>query len=622
MPDIFISYAEEDSGIARKVAEHLKKKGFNPYYYEDPKIEGNNIIENIEKALKKSKIFLFVLSPDYLSSKWCKAEFEVAFLMQLEASTKGEEYEIHPLKVKEVETGNLVFERRYVQTDLTKGSFDEKFNQFIDNKLVEKRTVEGKTKSPRGWLPFQNRESELHKLETNLDNLAGSHFYLVVAPPQMGKSWLLLQLSRKLIDPKLNWIVQYFDLQTDHEARSNIKKILVGLNFQVDELKSNDNEELCLAAAKQIKDSGKYWLLLLDSVEHISDQTAKQFRTFLGGLSRRLEPVSSRIAVVAASRTELLPFKGHIPKPNFEILELTPFSQNVIVSATRATNKDTGALLNYQDISDRLLKLTEGLPELITRYLDWMRIKTGFAFIPEDLEKDTLYKDIVVAYIEEALLSARVLLPYIPSSNVQEELRQAWARFVVKASSFRIITRSHIRFMTSEEIMKNMSSLPQMSPDLLDAVGKLHLVIPTQTMWYQIAPPIRRLLFHYNYRTNTEKLQVHKQNELLYKGWKNKLSGTDALRFTIEKLWHYSEQIRIHISIGKKKKNNNIEDYFQKLCDDLKPNGESFFDQLVGLSNLIANDEELTTSLEEIEIGLSERIYVRIEKLKEGHHEA
>lgn len=622
MTDVFISYAEEDGGNAKKIVDILAKRGITSYFFEDPDKKNGVIIDNITKAFLDSKIFLVILSTNYQKSEWCKAEFEIAVNMELEAKSKGEQYKVYILVTNNISTSELVFERRYGHIDLVNDVGDKKLIGFVDNTLVKVlNTPISDIKSRRGWLPFQNRETELFQLRTNLENPDGKHFFQVVAPPQMGKTWLLHRLHKELIlTNEMKWLVQYIDFQICIDERSDIQKLLKSLNFQIDHIKDiNKVDEMCLEVAYQIGSSNRYWLLLLDNANLMSNQVSQKLRLFLGELQKRLFPIGGRIALVAAGRSEVISFKGQIPKPSFAPLELTTFSHDIVtktVSNAARTKRETGGFLDYLEIAKRLVGMTEGLPELITRYLDWMRGR-GFAFSPEDLDTDSRYNEIVVNYIEEVLLSPKVLIPNNTNSDIQNELNKAWANFLLFMSSFRIVTRSHIRFVITENVAQKLLIFPQTSPDLLDAFGKVSLVIPSkhQSMWHMIAPSVRKLLFHYSYRTYEEKIFVHKKNEELYDKWKSPVYGINVLYIFLEKFWHHLEQIRI-FKLTKGNTENDVEEYFQKMCHELKPDGESHFDLLVGIGNLISNDEEILTSLEEIEHGLHERIAIRLEKLK------
>ncbi|KAL4233214.1 Toll-like receptor 1 [Mactra antiquata] len=77
--DVFLSYANDNSEFIRnQLYPFLKEKGLRVCMHEKDFIPGNNIADNILDAISNSRITLAVLSNDYVSSKWCMYEFNMA----------------------------------------------------------------------------------------------------------------------------------------------------------------------------------------------------------------------------------------------------------------------------------------------------------------------------------------------------------------------------------------------------------------------------------------------------------------------------------------------------------------------------------------------------------------
>ena len=60
--DVFLSYAEEDSGIAVKLAEGLEQAGYRTWYYEEHSCAGRPWSDTVARAIHSSRAFLVVVS--------------------------------------------------------------------------------------------------------------------------------------------------------------------------------------------------------------------------------------------------------------------------------------------------------------------------------------------------------------------------------------------------------------------------------------------------------------------------------------------------------------------------------------------------------------------------------
>jgi hypothetical protein len=77
--DAFISYANEN---LRFVLDHivpvLENRGLRLCLHDRDFLPGDNIADNIIKAIRSSKTTVIVLSTDFLTSRWCLYEFNMA----------------------------------------------------------------------------------------------------------------------------------------------------------------------------------------------------------------------------------------------------------------------------------------------------------------------------------------------------------------------------------------------------------------------------------------------------------------------------------------------------------------------------------------------------------------
>ncbi len=75
---VFISFAHDDSFLARKITSALMENGFDVWNDETEILPGDNFAEKISNALKESDAMIVLISPDSLKSKWVQWEIEYA----------------------------------------------------------------------------------------------------------------------------------------------------------------------------------------------------------------------------------------------------------------------------------------------------------------------------------------------------------------------------------------------------------------------------------------------------------------------------------------------------------------------------------------------------------------
>ncbi len=75
--DIFISYAHEDKEIAEVLFKKLSKLGLKIWVDELELKIGDSLLEEIEKAIKKSRYGIIILSRFYLKKNWPKEELKL-----------------------------------------------------------------------------------------------------------------------------------------------------------------------------------------------------------------------------------------------------------------------------------------------------------------------------------------------------------------------------------------------------------------------------------------------------------------------------------------------------------------------------------------------------------------
>lgn len=77
---VFISYAREDRAYTRKLADHLRERGFDVWM--DDRIDfGDRWWHTIVQALRASAAFVIVMMPEWEKSEWVEREVILAGLV-------------------------------------------------------------------------------------------------------------------------------------------------------------------------------------------------------------------------------------------------------------------------------------------------------------------------------------------------------------------------------------------------------------------------------------------------------------------------------------------------------------------------------------------------------------
>ncbi|XP_060551091.1 toll-like receptor 4 [Ruditapes philippinarum] len=76
---VFISYAEDNNQfISDQLVPNLEQHGLSLCIHQRDFVAGRSIIDNIISAVQSSKITLVILSREFINSKWCMYEFQMA----------------------------------------------------------------------------------------------------------------------------------------------------------------------------------------------------------------------------------------------------------------------------------------------------------------------------------------------------------------------------------------------------------------------------------------------------------------------------------------------------------------------------------------------------------------
>lgn len=222
----FLSYAMEDSGIADEIAGWFRSKNIEIFDWQAER--GGRFIPRIEAAIRRAQGYIALLSPSFLASDWCEREMEIALQRERALQTNDPRLVfVHVVEILETPNADAGFLGGYDWVDFTNGadrtaSFSELNIRIEPQALPESAPGSpGPVPAPPGTaasgLPapvFRNREDELEKVVRALTTTGGPHFWLVIAPPKLGKTWFLGRVGEKLTQSEPHrWVAKRLDIR-------------------------------------------------------------------------------------------------------------------------------------------------------------------------------------------------------------------------------------------------------------------------------------------------------------------------------------------------------------------------------------------------------------------------
>lgn len=136
---VFISYSRKDDPLMRKIAFHLRDKGFKIWVDNEKLIPGTAAWEeSIENAIKNAFIVIVILSPDSKSSEWVRREITYADQFNKR---------IFPVLVRGAEESSLpirLITRQYIDLRTDEDAGLDALSAAIKFYIEEKQTLEMK----------------------------------------------------------------------------------------------------------------------------------------------------------------------------------------------------------------------------------------------------------------------------------------------------------------------------------------------------------------------------------------------------------------------------------------------------------------------------------------------
>ena len=560
---IFLSCAKENGEVASIIADRLNEH-FDIFYWQDPGQRGGWFFRQLEQEINAADAFLALLSPSFLRSYWCGQERGLA--LQREAALQATDTRasfIHVANVTDMSPVEAGFLSAYSWLDMTSPDKRESALPRLVDRLraaghpgssataagsssqssppgnAEDELVPG---APRDELVFRNREDELEKVLRGLTNSGGPHFWLVVAPPQLGKTWFLERVSadRALSEP-VPWVVRLADLRSQPPDVRGDAAALLALLFGRSS-PAPIGQDTFLSIAQEILRSGQPHLCLLDNAELLDEETAGTLRECLSQIYRLVHDRGRRnlrLAFIVASRRDD-EWKGVTPAPRLSPLALTEFNPVVVQQALHdlSAEMDTSFTpAQFRNYATRVHHLTEGLPALLVRCLQWIRAEEWLGM--DRLETQELFEALTDPYIRQDLLAQMSLLP-AGQERAGERLHALEEAFRVLAP-YRLFTHSHLNhhLEIDPDFRSALGAAGWSMADLWAAINETALLRrPLNEPWQEISAAIRRLLYRYFYRSDEQRAEAHTEARRFVEIWADKQAGTEQVVGLVECLWH------------------------------------------------------------------------------------
>lgn len=393
---------------------------------------------------------------------------------------------------------------------------------------------------------FRNRVTELQAVEDALNNPDRDHFWVVIAPPQLGKTWFLDRLRQRL-ERQLSgfWSIRLVDVKDLTAAeRANAWALLRRMYGPLNQPQAQLSNPEALAAA--MFQTGGTQVCLLDSAELLSDATIDELRKSLSAVHKQVDGYV-QLALVVASRRD----KGWLavtPTPRLHLLPLTEFSEAVIREALAEIAKAYPAISNgeIQRAASLVYRLSEGLPALLARYLQWIR-QHGWPALSR-LDNQGRFDELVGPYVRGHLLSATCLVG--PGTELTDGWRGVLELSLQALSPYRLFTAEHLRHHAAQTaLVTAMEPLGLTVEQLWYALSRTDLLQrPQGEPWHMIDAPIRRLLCRYWYSSPELLSQAHSDAGTFVQGFlrspdADNLAKDQAI-LLVESLWHEAQAVK------------------------------------------------------------------------------
>lgn len=454
------------------------------------------------------------------------------------------------------------------------------------------------------WFPFTNREAELDSLYSSLTDAAGSHFFVILAAPQIGKTRLLEQLAARLQAHNRDaWMIRQVDLRKEIlDIRYEANKLL---ECFFPELTPRTEQDPLKAIAGRILQSGKSVLCILDSTELLDEDCARQFRRHLSQISEDISKSGKRIwlSFVAATRGPVRSWKGPSPPPRFAERSLTMFEQQVVEGILR---NETSERNNdwYATNAVRLQRTTKGMPALLVQYIQWMKAKD---FVEtEPIEEQDIFERLAKPYVRDSILSIDSL--FRAGGTKLGTKRDVLETTLLKLSPYRLFRQANLEQILEADpnVKAKLSKVKWTVDDLWRSIGDTNLLQPADDPWRTMHLEIRNLLFRYQCGSTDLQVEAHiLADEYCEAQLAGELDSKDLVAFLVERLWHQSEKLRLLKDPDAAQRLESFAIQTRERVYSRRFERHEIIDCII---TRVMGDHELLEALESIKAGLPDRL--------------
>lgn len=546
-PDVFMSHADEDERTGQEVSAWLSDHGFRVQAGE---------IDSVHA-------FVAVLSPSFLSSSRCREELDQARRHKEQLLATGMPggflYGLRVPEAADLDDSGLSLDHLIDLPTASERSAGGRSAEAALSKLGARIISNASKSRPSPTQAAQpiiaetaeedlDRGEELQRVLNALKSPSGDHFWLVVSPPEFGKSWFLDQLKTKATEPANGaWTTQLVDLRDGEEAEFDAMKV-IGKLFGLEQSPSADPDRDLRAIATKIIQSHESRLGLLDSADLLPASAVIRLREHLGRIYNLIQDSgdkNSHLAFVAASRRDDR-WSGITPYPRVSILPLAEFGPGVIQNAlrklARRMRRERSAAELRKD-AEVVQRATEGLPELVRLSLQWIEEEAWLEI--DRMSEREFFAHVIAPQVKKQLLAHDSLLPGQESSPPKQLAAMECALRVL--APYRFITRSHVQHHLDSDasFSEALKEAGWVLENLWQAIGNLALLRrPLDEPWHEIQPAIRRLLCRSFYKPS-ELADAHAKARDFTADWAAKLRGKEQVIGVVESIWHEAARLKL-----------------------------------------------------------------------------
>ena len=197
---VFISHSSVDTKFVRHLTTDLRtREGIDAWLDRWEINPGNRILERLEEGLSEAEVFILVLSPDSINSKWVEYERQAWLAMQIEEEKRAKEESRPPARrlIPVLYRGcpKPPFLQPIHHVKITDQEYENGFKQLVNAIMgvSEKPPLKEETRTPVA--PEPNVPRRIYVL-TLLKSLSSSQFNEVVFIYNMSNAYLPTNVSQ------------------------------------------------------------------------------------------------------------------------------------------------------------------------------------------------------------------------------------------------------------------------------------------------------------------------------------------------------------------------------------------------------------------------------------------